>query len=130
GGAQLASLFRFTPGKSRGLVADLGDYEANFDPNGDGPDSDPYGLLALPSRQVYTDAGGNALNQRSAKGNLSTLAVFPNRLVLAPPFLGLPAGTEISMDAVPTTVAVGPDGAFYVGQLTGFPFPVGGSKIY
>lgn len=34
------------------------------------------------------------------------------------------------MDAVPTSVAVGPDGYYYVGQLTGFPFPVGGANVY
>jgi hypothetical protein len=27
-------------------------------------------------------------------------------------------------------VAVGPDGAYYVGQLTGFPFPVGGARVF
>ena len=34
------------------------------------------------------------------------------------------------MDAVPTAVAIGPDGAMYVSQLTGFPFPAGGSTIW
>jgi sugar lactone lactonase YvrE len=34
------------------------------------------------------------------------------------------------MDTVPTSVALGPDGHYYVGQLTGFPFPVGGANIY
>jgi sugar lactone lactonase YvrE len=34
------------------------------------------------------------------------------------------------MNAVPTTVTRGPDGALYVGQLTGFPFPVGGARIF
>jgi sugar lactone lactonase YvrE len=34
------------------------------------------------------------------------------------------------MDAVPTAIAKGPDGALYVGQLTGFPFPVGGSTVW
>ena len=34
------------------------------------------------------------------------------------------------MDAVPTSVTRGPDGALYVGQLTGFPFPVGGANVY
>ena len=60
-------------------------------------------------------------------GRISTVAVFPDRLALAPPFLGLPPGTQIPMQAVPTAVAEGPDGALYVSQLTGFPFPVGGS---
>jgi sugar lactone lactonase YvrE len=27
-------------------------------------------------------------------------------------------------------VTVGPDGAFYVGQLTGFPFPLNGARVY
>ena len=31
---------------------------------------------------------------------------------------------------MPTTVALGPDGALYVGQLTGFPFTKGGANIY
>jgi sugar lactone lactonase YvrE len=34
------------------------------------------------------------------------------------------------MDFVPTSIAVGPDGALYVAQLTGAPFPVGGARIY
>jgi hypothetical protein len=34
------------------------------------------------------------------------------------------------MQAVPTSVTVGPDGAYYVGQLTGFPFPVGGARVF
>src|SRR5690606_12626745 len=29
-----------------------------------------------------------------------------------------------------TTVVRGPDGALYVGQLTGFPFPEGGARVY
>ncbi len=56
------------------------------------------------------------------------LAVFHARLVDAPPFLGLPPGTKIPMQAVPNSVVQGPDGAWYVGQLTGFPFPVGGRE--
>jgi hypothetical protein len=125
GGANLASLFRFNPGHKRDYVADLGAYEETEDPNGDDPDSDPYGLLALQGRQVYTDAGGNALNQVTVKGQITTLAVFPNRNV---PFPG--PNDQFSMDAVPTTVAVGPDRAYYVGQLTGFPFPPNDANIY
>ena len=53
-----------------------------------------------------------------------SLATFADRLVDAPPFLGLPPDTKIPMDTVPTSVALGPDGNYYVGQLTGFPFPV------
>ena len=34
------------------------------------------------------------------------------------------------MQAVPTGLAVGPDGALYVGELTGFPFPAGQANVY
>jgi hypothetical protein len=34
------------------------------------------------------------------------------------------------MQAVPTSVVKGPDGAYYVGQLTGFPFPPGGANVW
>lgn len=34
------------------------------------------------------------------------------------------------MDPVPTSVTIGPDDAFYVGQLTGFPFPAGGASVF
>ena len=31
---------------------------------------------------------------------------------------------------MPTSVVKGPDGAYYVGQLTGFPFPPGGANVW
>jgi hypothetical protein len=34
------------------------------------------------------------------------------------------------VQAVATSTAVGPDGALYVSELTGFPFPKGGASIY
>jgi len=34
------------------------------------------------------------------------------------------------VEAVPTSVTVGPDGALYVGQLTGGPFPIGGASVW
>jgi len=64
-----------------------------------------------------------------SRRGLSTAAVFPSRLVPAPP--GIPdLPPELPMDAVPTSVVQGPDGALYVGQLTGFPFPIGGANVY
>jgi sugar lactone lactonase YvrE len=36
----------------------------------------------------------------------------------------------VSVQAVPTSVALGPDGNYYVGQLTGFPFTVGAANVY
>lgn len=109
---------------------DLAAYEAANDPDADGPDSNPYSLVAGPSKVVVADAGANALVEVAANGRVKVLAVFPEQLVLAPPFLGLEDGAMIPVDAVPNSVVKGPDGAWYVGQLTGFPFVEGAAKVY
>ncbi len=129
-GAQFGRMIRVTPNGRWKVSSDLGAYEIRANPTGDEIDTNPYGLLAMAGKQIVADAGANALNAIAANGKVSTLAVFTNRMVAAPPFLGLPPGAQIPMDAVPTTVAFGQDGAYYVGQLTGFPFPVDGANVY
>jgi hypothetical protein len=116
-------------GETRG-VADLAGYEATANPDGGLPDSNPTSVAVTPFGTVATDAGGNSLVRIGSSGKVSTVAVFPNQLVDAPPFLGLPPGTKIPAQAVPTGVAAGPDGSFYVGQLTGFPFVPGTAKVF
>ena len=79
---------------------------------------------------VVADAGGNSILGLSKK-TISTLTVFPDTMTDAPPFLGLPPGTQIPMQAVPTSVAVrAKDPNVYVGQLTGFPFPPGAANVW
>jgi hypothetical protein len=116
------------PRDNRLVVEDLGNFEAANNPTGDEVDSNPYGILAHLGRRVMTDAGANDLLQVGIGGRTTVLATFPNRLVDAPPIPDLPP--QLEMDAVPTSVAVGPGGDYYVGQLTGFPFPVGGANVY
>jgi hypothetical protein len=124
-------LLRGRPSKhSWRQVADITDYEAVNDPDRSGPDSNPNSVAATSGGFVVTDAAGNTLLWVSETGAISTLAVLPSRMVDAPLSLGLPPGTQIPMQAVPTSVVQGPDGAFYVGQLTGFPFPQGAARVY
>jgi len=122
-GMQFGRLVRFQPNGKWSFEEDLAGFEGRTNPDGNVPDSNPYGLLALPGRQVFTDAGGNSLNAVAANGKITNLAVFPDRQV---PFG--PPGNMVRMQAVPTSVTVGPDGAFYVSQLTGFPFPSGSKR--
>jgi hypothetical protein len=110
-------------------LADLAAYEDRNDPDGNGSDSNPYGVLGTPFGAVATDAGGNTLLSVSRSGRVSTLAVFPNRNITPPP-PPPPLPNPFPMQAVPTSVVRGPDGAFYVSQLTGFPFPAGAANIY
>ena len=129
-GRRLARAVLLLPRGNVLSIKDLGNFEAANNPAGDEVDSNPYGMLARLGRQIVTDAGANDLLQIALGGRTTALATFPNRMVDAPPFLGLRPGTQIPMDAVPTTVAVGPGGDYFVGQLTGFPFPVGGANVY
>jgi hypothetical protein len=99
-------------------VADIAGYEFESNPGGGAPDSNPYGLLARADRRVVTDAGGNSLVRVSGSGQISTIATFPSR----------PQGRPT--DSVPTCVAVGPDGAYYVGELSGAPFLTGAARVY
>jgi hypothetical protein len=111
-------------------IIDISAYEGTANPDGGEIDSNPYSAALTPDGGAVTDAGANALLWVPNEGDISTLAVFPDTMVDAPPFLGLPEGTQIPMQAVPTGVVQGPDGAFYVGQLTGFPFVPGAAKVW
>lgn len=129
-GAQGSRLGRLVRLQSNGKIRfeqDLAGYEASANPDGGLPDSNPFGVVSLGGKVVYADAGANALNEVEANGTIKTLAVFPTRLVQNP---FAPEGVLMPMQAVPTSVVRGPDGAYYVGQLTGFPFPVGGANVY
>lgn len=99
-------------------VADLAAHELANNPDHGAIDSNPYGLLAEPNARIVADAGANALIRVAANGDTSTVAVFPSR------------STGASTDAVPTSVVLGPDGAYYVGQLTGVPFTAGAANVF
>jgi hypothetical protein len=108
---------RFKPNGSWHYVDDIAGYEEANNPDGNVPDSNPYAILAQPGGRVVTDAGGNDLLRVGANGDISTLAVFPAR-------------PGRSTDSVPTSVTVGPDGAYYVGELSGAPFNINDSHVY
>jgi hypothetical protein len=112
--------------------ADFAAYETANNPDEGEIDSDSYGLAEVHGGFVVADAAGNDVLGVNFKKQISTLAVFPDTLVPAPPFIQPPPpGGMIPMQAVPTSVAVRPkDPNIYVGQLTGFPFPVGAASVW
>jgi hypothetical protein len=105
------------------VVADILHHEVTHNPAGGAVDSNPFGVLAEPGSRLVVDAGGNSLSSVAANGRVETLAVFPTKPNPTP--VGPP-----QVEAVPTAVARGADGALYVGQLTGFPFVQGLASIY
>jgi hypothetical protein len=82
------------------------------------PDSNPYGVATVGDGSVLVaDAAANDLLQVAHDGTIETVAIFPP----APNVLfGRIGGPTVQ--AVPTSVTIGPDGAWYVGELRGFPF--------
>lgn len=131
--ANLGHLLRITTGGARQSVADVAAFEGTNNPDGGNPnaggiDSNPFAVLALRNQRIVADAGGNDLLMVNATGVVTTVAVFPSRTVPAPPIPGLPP--QVDMQSVPDSIVLGPDGAYYVGELTGFPFPVGGARVY
>lgn len=127
-------------GKHERVLADIQAYRnahpdtTDLDQPPNPTDSNAYGLAVLAGgRTLVTDAAGNELDLVGPFGRISTVAKFPNEIVSTshlPPGV-VPAGvTELPAEAVPTSVAVGPDGYWYVGELKGFPFTPGASRIW
>jgi hypothetical protein len=124
--AGFARLIQVLPTGGWRSIADLGAHEAEHDPDhvfytNPRPDSNPFGLLAAPAGRAFliADAGGNSLLHVAANGDISTYAVFEPHV----------EGTR-RRDPVPTSVERGPDGAYYVGELTAFPPTPGAATIY
>jgi hypothetical protein len=92
-------------------------------------DSNAYGLALLGGGELVTDAAGDQLLLAGANGRLVSVAKFPNEIVSTSHIPGFPV-PAVPAEPVPTTVTVGPDGYWYVGELKGFPFTPGASRIW
>jgi hypothetical protein len=93
-------------------------------------DSDPYDVIAYHGGWVVADAAANSLLQVSPSGRIRLLARFPAVTEQAPAGVLGPAPVTVKAQAVPTSIAVGPDGALYVGLLRGVPSVPGTAYIY
>lgn len=138
-----AALFRGTRGNTR-LVADIEAFTVGGWPEGDigqvpawkdlgceppggytaGPQTNPYHLTALSGSEVLiASAAGNVLLSATTTGQIEVVATFypvvdpatDDPLVQFP----LDEDTDCPVEPVPSSIAVGPDGAYYVGELTG-----------
>jgi sugar lactone lactonase YvrE len=127
-GAALAKLWRYDlEDGTLTETADIGAYEATANPDEGEPDTNPNSVAATRGLRAVVDAGGNSL-LGVRRGEVSTLAVFPTTALVPAPFPDAP--DPFPVQPVPTSVVRGPDGDWYVGQLTGFPFPAGAAEVY
>lgn len=100
-------------------LADLVAYEEANNPDGGGLNSNPFGMSTDSAGTVAADAGANAVYKVGPQGQLSVL--------FAPPKLDFNGRL---IDSVPTSVVRGADGAYYIGELTGGPFPAGRARVW
>ena len=136
-----AKLWRINNGKVS-LWADLGAFEATVNPDGAEINPNPFDVQALPGgRALVADAGANALLIVQPDGTIDWIATLPNELVSTANVKSLvgcpasgadPCGLPAKIPAQPVTpsVAIGPDGAYYMGELKGFPAPAGESRVW
>jgi hypothetical protein len=125
-------------GGSPRALADLARFEARQNPDHgagagtsvpDAIESDPYGLAAFRGGFVVADAATNDLLWVTRSGQIRVLAVFPLQYETLPSVGGRP-GKRLAVQSVPTSVAIGRDGAIYVGELSGYPFQPGFARIW
>ncbi|WP_292797315.1 ScyD/ScyE family protein [Nostoc sp. NMS7] len=80
---------------------------------------------------MAVDAGANDLFSVKTDGsNLKAIATIPRQTLTNPVFPSGASSSPFEIQVVLTNVAKGLDGAYYISQLTGFPFPEGKAKIY
>ena len=122
GGALLGQAVTITGSGKVKPFADLLSFINGIYPN---MEADPYGVIVGPYGTMVANAGGhferdaagnivskgNDLLNVSPSGTITEVAQFPAR-----PLIGDP--TRV-INTVPTSVVQGPDGAFYVGELSG-----------
>lgn len=157
-----AKLWRVSRGNAR-MVADIEAFETANDPDATiglawkdqacefeptqgfsaGPQSNPYHLAALSGGEaLVADAAGNTLLSARTNGAIEVVAVFTPPVADGSsssdpadwmPLFRLADGTDCYVQPVPTSVAIGADGAYYVGELTGATaegLPIGLSRVW
>lgn len=162
GGSDLAEdgeLYRASFGNVS-MVADLGAYEQNNDPDAfegtqwkdqeceaidgfsAGPQNNPYKVVAESGGSaLIADAAGNTVLRATTSGEVEWFSI------LTPPvdnngnymirwYAGPEGDIPCYVQPVPTSVALGPDGSVFVGELTGAlspldgVFPIGLSRVW
>jgi len=114
---QLGNVLRIDRG-AKTAIANVDSYEFKHNPARDNVDSDPYGIAWADDSLLVADAAGNSLLDVGLDGSVSTVATFKAQEV----------GGRFAQ-SVPTSVVIGPDGAYYVGELGG-DAPPGHARIW
>ncbi|MEH2163828.1 MAG: ScyD/ScyE family protein [Nostoc sp.] len=121
-------------------IFDFAKYEITKNPDSGDVVTNPYDLTVNGDSAYVVDGGGNTAYKIKLDGSDFQAIAIPKNTISSsdlPPGLELPPGLleelpggNIAIQSVPTGGAIGPDGALYVGEYTGFPYPEGKSRIF
>jgi hypothetical protein len=110
---QVGKVLKLEGGTEFDTIADPAAFECTNDPDGQGPDTDPYGIAVRGDTIYVADAAGNDIVQIDKhSGTVSLASVISN-----------------NSQPVPTSLAIGPDGNLYIGTLN-FEAGPGGATVY
>ncbi len=124
-------------------IFDFGKYEITNNPDGGDVVTNPFDLTISGDTAYVVDGGGNAAYKIKLDGSESEAIAIPKKVLSASTLPPLPPGQElppglveilpggnIAIQSVPTGGTIGPDGALYVAEYSGFPYPEGESRIF
>ncbi|NJK48652.1 ScyD/ScyE family protein [Candidatus Gracilibacteria bacterium] len=134
-------------------IFDFGRYEIMNNPDRGDVVTNPYDFTISGDTAYVVDGGGNVAYKVNLDGSGVEAIPLPKKLIDNPVFPPLPPGAEIPpglvevppdglpttpgglptqalVQSVPTGGTIGPDGALYVGEYLGFPYPAGEARIF
>lgn len=130
-------------------IFDFGRYEIVNNPDGGDVVTNPYDLTISGDTAYVVDAGGNTSYSIKLDGSSVEALAIPDNIVSSTVLPPLPPGVEIppglvdflppeepgqppriAIQSVPTGNTIGPDGALYIGEYTGFPYLEGAARIF
>lgn len=129
-------------------IFDFAKYEIINNPDRGDQVTNPYDLTISGDKAYVIDGGGNVAYSLKLDGSDVRATALPLNIITNPQLPQLPPGAElppglinflppdengnprITIQSVPTGGAVGPDGALYVGEYSGFPYPQDQARIF